>query len=193
MNTDSMNTDPINTDGPMQRRFGNLTVEIVQGDITRQPDVDAVVNAANAQLRPGGGVAGAIHRASGPELDRECRAHAPIAPGEAVITGAYNLPNRAVIHVLGPVYGRDRPEEKLLRACYRNALQLAEREGLVSVATPAVSTGVFGFPVQAAAEAALSEIAFLAGSLTVLSLVRFVLFSRHDFEIHRSALRKTAT
>ena len=183
--------DGMNTDQPIQRCFGDLTVEIVQGDITRQPDIDAVVNAANAQLRPGGGVAGAIHRASGPELDRECRAHAPITPGDAVITRAYNLPNRAVIHVLGPVYGRDKPEEELLRACYRNALDLAEREKLTSIATPAISTGAFGYPVEEAAGAALSEIASIGGLLTSVLLIRFVLFSRHDFEIHRSFLQKT--
>jgi len=136
-------------------------------------------------------VAGAIHRASGPELDRECRAHAPIAPGEAVITDAYNLPNRAVIHVLGPVYGRDKPEAALLGACYRNALELADRRRLSSIASPAISTGVFGYPVEEAADVAISTIVSLAGSLASVLLVRFVLFSHHDFEVHRSALQET--
>ncbi|MFP4067177.1 MAG: macro domain-containing protein, partial [Spirochaetaceae bacterium] len=123
-----------------------VTVECVLGDIVRQPDVDAVVNAANAQLQIGGGVAGAVHRAAGPELAAECRPYAPIRPGEAVITGAGRLPNRHVIHVLGPVYGMDKPEDKLLADCYRNALRRAEENRLSSVAFPAISTGAFGYP-----------------------------------------------
>ena len=91
-----------------------MTIEVVQGDITSQREVDVVVNAANAELRPGGGVAGAIHRAAGPELDRACRSLAPIAPGQAVITSAFDMPNQAVIHVLGPVYGVDEPADRLL-------------------------------------------------------------------------------
>ena len=91
-------------------------MECVQGNIANQPDMDAVVNAANAELRIGGGVAGAIHRAAGPGLEKECRPLAPIRPGQAVITGAHKLPNRYVIHCLGPVYGRDEPAEGLLAA-----------------------------------------------------------------------------
>ncbi|MCF8095488.1 MAG: macro domain-containing protein, partial [Desulfobacteraceae bacterium] len=94
----------------MSRKEANGgTIECVQGDIANQPDVDAIVNAANAELRPGGGVAGAIHRAAGPGLEEECRPLAPILPGQAVITGAHNLPNSHVIHCLGPVYGIDKP------------------------------------------------------------------------------------
>ncbi|MFW5832232.1 MAG: macro domain-containing protein, partial [Prolixibacteraceae bacterium] len=102
-----------------------ITVEMVQGDITQQKDIEAVVNAANAKLLRGGGVAGAIHRTAGPELEKESKKLAPIKPGEAVITGAYNLPNKKVIHCLGPVYGQDKPEDKLLANCYRNALKIA--------------------------------------------------------------------
>ncbi len=104
---------------------GQFTLEVVCGDITRQPDVEAIANAANAELMPGGGVAGAIHRVAGPGLATECRPLAPIAPGAAVLTGGYKLPNRWVIHCLGPVYGHDEPAAVLLTACYRNALQLA--------------------------------------------------------------------
>lgn len=165
-----------------------LTLEIVQGDITRQNDLVAIVNAANAQLLSGGGVAGAIHRAAGPNLEVECRLLAPIRPGQAVITGAHNLPNKHVIHVLGPVYGRDKPERDLLAACYRNALLLADREGLASLATPAVSTGAFGYPPEEAARVALATVIETAPSLRHVRLVRFVLFSPRDLEIHRTVL-----
>jgi O-acetyl-ADP-ribose deacetylase len=106
-----------------RRTLHGVVIECVTGDIVRQSDMDAIVNAANAQLRPGGGVAGAIHRAAGPGLDEECRGFAPIEPGEAVITSGQQLPNRFVIHCLGPVYGRDEPSDRLLAACYRNALR----------------------------------------------------------------------
>src|SRR6056297_2279591 len=96
----------------------DVTIEIVRGDIADQPGMEAVVNAANAQLRTGGGVAGAIHRAAGPGLAEEAGRHAPIAPGQAVITGGHDLPNRYVIHCLGPVYGRDEPADDLLASCY---------------------------------------------------------------------------
>lgn len=126
----------------------DVTIECLQGDIARQPDVEAIVNAANAQLRIGGGVAGAIHRAAGPGLEEECRPFAPIQPGEAVITGGHELPNRHVIHCLGPVYGVDKPADWLLASCYRNALQLAEQHGIRSLAFPAISTGAFGYPIE---------------------------------------------
>jgi O-acetyl-ADP-ribose deacetylase (regulator of RNase III) len=103
------------------------------------------VNAANAQLRSGGGVAGALHRAAGPGLEREASALAPLNPGEAVITSGHDLPNAWVIHCLGPVYGWDHPEDRLLSSCYREALRLAESLGLTSVALPAISTGAFGW------------------------------------------------
>ena len=106
-----------------------VRVECVRGDITSQEDVAAIVNAANAELRSGGGVAGAIHRAAGPGLAREARPLAPISPGEAVITGAHDLPNHYVIHTLGPVYGQDRPEAELLANCYRNSPRSQRRRG----------------------------------------------------------------
>ena len=99
---------------------------------------DVIVNAANAQLTTGGGVAGAIHRAAGPGLEREAVKQAPISPGESVITGAHLLPNRNVIHTLGPVYGQDKPEAQILAECYRSALRLAEEEERSSIAFPAI-------------------------------------------------------
>lgn len=172
----------------MKRTFGAVTVECVRGDITSQDDVDAVVNAANAQLGPGGGVAGAIHRAAGPGLAEEARPLGPIEPGEAVITGAHGLPNRHVIHTLGPVYGQDRPEAELLAGCYRNSLALAEENGIESIAFPAISTGIFGYPVEAAARVALGAVRDEADSLDIVRLVRFVLHSASDLETHEKVL-----
>ena len=165
-----------------------VTIELTTGNIVEQADVDAIVNAANAQLRTGGGVAGAIHRAAGPGLTDETRPLAPIEPGEAVITGGHDLPNPHVIHVLGPVYGRDTPSDELLRAGYENALARAEEHGLSSVAFPAISTGAFGFPVDAAARIALHTILDAAPALTSVALVRFVLFDEETYEAHVEAL-----
>jgi O-acetyl-ADP-ribose deacetylase (regulator of RNase III) len=175
-----------------QRRFGRLTVRLVRGDIADQPDVDAVVNAANARLETGGGVAGAIHRAAGPGLAREARAHAPLRPGEAVITGGHDLANPHVIHVLGPVYGRDEPSDELLAAGYRRALALAEAAGLASVATPAVSTGAFGYPIDEAARVALRTLADLAPELGSVREVRVVLWSERDLDAFQRALDEVA-
>jgi O-acetyl-ADP-ribose deacetylase (regulator of RNase III) len=165
-----------------------MAIECLQGDITRQPDMDAVVNAANAELRPGGGVAGAIHRAAGPGLDRECRALAPIRPGDAVITAAYGLPNRYVIHCLGPIYGRDEPARALLASCYRNALRLAEEKGLASVAFPSISTGAFGYPMEEAAGVALAAIRTELGGLEHVTRVRLVLFDEAARALHQRVL-----
>jgi O-acetyl-ADP-ribose deacetylase (regulator of RNase III) len=172
----------------VRRTVHGVTVECVQGDITSQDDVTAIVNAANAELRSGGGVAGAIHRAAGPGLAEEARPLAPIRPGEAVITGGHNLPNRYVIHTLGPVYGQDRPEAELLANCYRNSLALAEENGIDSLAFPAISTGVFGYPVEEAAEVAIKTVIEETERLEQVRLIRFVLFSEKDFEIHEKVL-----
>jgi O-acetyl-ADP-ribose deacetylase (regulator of RNase III) len=172
----------------MRREFGAVTVECIRGDITAQGDVGAVVNAANARLAPGGGVAGAIHRAAGPDLAEEAVPLGPIEPGEAVITGAYGLPNRYVIHTLGPVYGQDRPEAELLARCYRNSLALAENNSVASIAFPAISTGIFGYPVEEAAETAMQTVREEAERLEVVRLVRFVLFGERDLEAHETVL-----
>ncbi len=173
----------------MKKAFHNVTIETMQGDIANQPDIDAVVNAANAWLKPGGGVAGAIHRGAGPELERECRQYAPIEPGEAVITKGYNLPNNYVIHCLGPVYGQDKPEAELLAACYRNALKRAEEKKITSVAFPAISAGAFGYPVHDACRIALKTVAGMTSSLTSIRLIRFVLYSTSDLEVFERELK----
>jgi O-acetyl-ADP-ribose deacetylase len=170
----------------------DVTIACEQGDIAHQPDVDAIVNAANAQLRSGGGVAGAIHRAAGPGLARECRPLAPIRPGEAVITGGHNLPNAHVIHCLGPVYGVDAPADRLLAECYRNALRLAEDHGIRSIAFPAISTGAFGYPMVAAARVALATVLDLSPTLSTVKLIRFVLFTGADLALHRRVLSELA-
>jgi len=170
--------------------LAGVTVECVKGDIAAQPDMIAVVNAANAQLRTGGGVAGAIHRAAGPGLEAECRPLAPIKPGEAVLTGGHDLPNRHVIHCLGPVYGVDRPEAELLARCYRNALELAERHRIDSVAFPAISTGAFGYPMGEAAEVAFRAILEMAPRLRHVRRIRFVLHGERDREVHEKALAR---
>src|SRR5690606_38570363 len=146
-------------EGAMIRKtLHEVAVECVVGDIVAQSDIDAVVNAANAQLRSGGGVAGALHRAAGPGLEAECRPLAPIRPGQAVITGAHRLPNRHVIHCLGPVYGHDEPATELLADCYRNALRLAEQHGVRSIGFPSISTGAFGYPLPEAAAVAVRTV-----------------------------------
>lgn len=176
----------------VRRTFDGVTVECIQGNIADQPDMDAVVNAANAELRTGGGVAGAIHRAAGPGLYEECRPLAPLRPGEAVITGAHGLPNRYVIHCLGPVYGRDEPAGDLLASCYRNALRLAEEKGISSLAFPAISTGAFGYPAEEAAGIAFETILGCLPELRSVKHIRFVLFDAADQCLHARILEETA-
>jgi O-acetyl-ADP-ribose deacetylase (regulator of RNase III) len=151
-------------------------MRVVQGDITKL-DVDAIVNAANTTLLGGGGVDGAIHRAAGPELLKECRALGGCATGEAKITRGYRLPATYVIHTPGPVWhGGGRGEAALLAACYRNSLALAEQHGLQSIAFPAISCGIYRFPHELAARIAISELRRAQaadGSLRELILVPF--------------------
>jgi O-acetyl-ADP-ribose deacetylase (regulator of RNase III) len=167
---------------------GAVPVELVEGDITAQPGIDAIVNAANAELQTGGGVAGAIHRAAGPGLAEECRPLAPIRPGECVMTTGHRLPNPWVIHCLGPVYGVDEPAADLLAACYRGALELADERGLGSVAFPAISTGAFGYPLELAAGVALRTVLGTAPGLRHVRHIRFVLFGAEAVEVHRAVL-----
>jgi O-acetyl-ADP-ribose deacetylase len=177
----------------MRIRLGPVTLELVTGDITAQGDVDAVVNAANRDLRPGGGVAGAIHAAAGPQLARATAPSAPIEVGEAVVTEAFDLPNRHVIHVLGPRYGTDEPAAELLASCYRAALSQAEHLDLASIAFPAVSTGIFGYPLEAAADIALRTVVDVAPRLRSVRLVRFVLFDDAATRAHARALEALTT
>ena len=168
--------------------LNNIDLEITQGNIVQQPDCEAIVNAANAELRIGGGVAGAIHSIGDPELTEETKKLAPITPGQAVITSAPNLPNKYIIHCLGPVYGKDNPSDKILRDCYENALWLAEDHNIRSVAFPAISTGAFGYPVREAAQVAFDAIDHVSDKLRSVKLVRIVLWDSEDYDVHIKAL-----
>ncbi|PSR23065.1 MAG: RNase III inhibitor [Sulfobacillus acidophilus] len=169
----------------MHRYWGPVTLQCVLGDITRQADIDAIVNAANRWLVAGGGVAGAVHAAAGPELATECRQLAPLQPGQAVITSAYRLPNRYVVHCLGPVWGSDPHPDQLLRDCYANALALADRHEVRSIAFPSISTGSFGYPINEAAPIAVKAILDQTPHLQFVRLVRIVLFSPEDLSVYQ--------
>jgi O-acetyl-ADP-ribose deacetylase (regulator of RNase III) len=178
----------------------SIEIEIVQGDITAQPDMDAIVNAANTDLALGAGVAGAIRRRGGDEIDREARAQGPIRLGEALATGAGRLPNRYVIHAAAMGY---RPEDEavpkragsrssanIIADATRNSLECAEKLKLESVAFPALATGVAGFPVDECADAMLAAVREYACGHRASSVecVRFVLFGDNDCRIFRKRL-----
>lgn len=174
----------------MVKTVHGVKVECLAGDITRQKDMQAVVNAANAQLEPGGGVAGAIHEAAGPALAKACEPLAPIQPTEAVLTDAFNLPNDYVIHCLGPVYGINKPEDLLLRKCYDRILDVAEAHKVESIALPALSTGAFRYPMEAAADVALKAVIDRTCSLSYVKRVRFVLYDNEALDIHEKVLER---
>jgi O-acetyl-ADP-ribose deacetylase (regulator of RNase III) len=174
-------------------------IEIHTGDITKLK-VNAIVNAANERLAPGGGVCGAIHRAAGPELARECAKVGPCPTGDARVTKGYDLPAKWVIHAVGPVWHGgeaagpigSRPEDQLLASCYRHSLELAEQHGLRSVAFPSISTGAYGFPMPRAARIAIEEIQrFLKQSRTVEKVV-VVCFGQPAYATHVATLQELA-
>jgi O-acetyl-ADP-ribose deacetylase (regulator of RNase III) len=169
-----------------------VRIEAVQGDITGQA-VDAIVNAANSSLLGGGGVDGAIHRRGGPAILAECQAVRAerypdgVPTGHAVATTAGELPARWVIHTVGPVYSDSEDRSALLASCHTEALRVADELGATSVAFPAISTGVFGYPVELAAPAAVAAV---RGADTRVELVRFVLFGDEAYEAFSAALRR---
>ncbi|NIQ04499.1 MAG: O-acetyl-ADP-ribose deacetylase [Candidatus Korarchaeota archaeon] len=172
----------------MKLKINDSTLEVIQGDITEQ-NTEAIVNAANNQLAPGGGVAGAIHRAAGPELWEKCKKLGGCETGEAKITHGYNLPASHVIHTVGPVYSGAPEDPKLLTSCYRESLKLAEKNHIESISFPAISTGAFGYPMEEAARVALRTIMnFLKQS--EVSLVRLVLYDSKALKIHETVLKK---
>lgn len=163
-------------------------IEIIQGDITKQ-DADAIVNAANCSLLGGGGVDGAIHRAAGPELLAECRTLNGCETGKAKITRGYRLPAKYVIHTPGPVWhGGGRGEAELLASCYRSCLTLASENGCKTVDFPSISTGVYHFPLDKAAEIAINTISDYLGTHGDIERVRMVCFDGRTFAQYEKAL-----
>ena len=173
----------------MELRVGKATLEIVKGDITKEK-VDAIVNAANPRLTPGGGVSGAIHRAAGKELWEECKKLGGCKTGEAKITRGYNLPAKYVIHTVGPVYRGREEDAELLAACYKNSLKLAMEHGLKSIAFPAISTGIYGYPVEEAARVAIKAIVDFLKNNEGIEKVKMVLYTDGAYEIHKKVLKE---
>ena len=164
----------------------NITV--IKGDITKL-HVGAIVNAANSELRGGGGVDGAIHRSGGPKIMEECSKIGGCPTGEAVITTAGNLPARFVIHTVGPIWaGGNKNEEKLLANAYDNSLKLAMKKGLKSIAFPNISTGVYGFPKDLASSIAIETVRNFQNSQNIIIEVTFVCFDDENYNLYKKEL-----
>jgi O-acetyl-ADP-ribose deacetylase (regulator of RNase III) len=169
--------------------IGHCTLDLLQANITRRA-VDAIVNAANNSLLGGGGVDGAIHRAAGPELLQACRKLNGCPTGEARITPGFQLPARYIIHTVGPVWqGGEQGEAELLASCYRNSLALAEQHQLSSIAFPAISCGVYGYPPAQASQVALSEILQFMPHSQFIKQIELIAFSENMLQVFQSALQ----
>jgi O-acetyl-ADP-ribose deacetylase len=165
-----------------------MRVSLLEGDITKI-QVDAIVNAANTSLLGGGGVDGAIHRAAGPELLAECRTLGGCPTGEARITGGYHLPAKHVIHTVGPIWGGgDRGEPELLARCYRNSLELATKHRVRNIAFPAISCGIYGYPIRDACQIAVRETLAYLDTHELPENVTFVCFGSEIYDAYRAAL-----
>ena len=166
-------------------------ISAVTGDITKL-NVDAIVNAANRSLLGGGGVDGAIHRAAGPQLLEECRTLNGCETGEAKITKGYNLPAKHVIHTVGPVYSRESNPAELLANCYKNSLALARDKNLQSIAFPAISCGVYGYPLEEACKIAVDAVREFLKSSALPEKAVFVLFGERDLQVYAHYLASLA-
>jgi O-acetyl-ADP-ribose deacetylase len=173
----------------MEIKIGNSKLHILKGDITKQK-TDAIVNAANKYLSPGGGVSGAIHRAAGQKLWQECLKLGGCRTGEAKITNGYDLAAKFVIHTVGPVYSGKEQDETDLANSYRNSLELAKKHGLKSISFPSISTGIFGYPVDKAAEIALKTITGFLSNNGEIEIVQIVLFDENSFSVFKDAASK---
>lgn len=165
----------------MEWTINGVSFVAERGDITKQ-DTEAVVNAANKELAPGGGVAGAIHRAAGQELTEHCRELGRCETGEAVLTPGFDLEAGYIIHTVGPVYDSDPNPEQSLRDSYRNSLELAVEEGIRSVSFPLLSTGAFGYPVEEASRVAVETVREYLQENEQFDEIRFILWGESDFE-----------
>ncbi|MFO7842362.1 MAG: O-acetyl-ADP-ribose deacetylase [Bacteroidales bacterium] len=164
-------------------------IEIIQDDITKL-EVDAIVNAANKSLLGGGGVDGAIHRAAGKELLEECKTLNGCETGEAKITKGYHLPAKFVIHTVGPVWhGAQNKESELLANCYKNSLNLALKNNIKTIAFPNISTGVYGFPKDKAAETAIKTVTDFLGHTNQIEKVYFVCFDNENYSLYQELLK----
>lgn len=181
---------------PLCVSIGRAELVILTGDLTEQ-STDAIVNAANSGLRGGGGVDGAIHRAGGPTILKECQKyvqrHGPLAPGKAMITSGGNLKAQFVIHAVGPIYKNDRESAPVLTSAYRESLRLAESMNVRSVSFPAISTGAYGYPLPKAAKIAVAAILAHLRSGVQLARVEIVCFNKPSFAAHCEALTNAVT
>jgi len=168
--------------------YKGVVVKIVRGDITEQ-DTDAVVNAANKKLSPGGGVAGAIHSAAGSRLWEECKKIGRCETGEAVITKGYKLPAKWIVHTVGPVWASRHEDPEMLSACYNNSLTIADKHNIRSISFPAISTGAFGYPLEEGAEIAVKAVSEVIENLSSVKLIQFVLFDDKAYNIFEEKLK----
>ncbi len=168
--------------------YKNITIRVLKGDITKQ-NTDAVVNAANKRLAPGGGVAGAIHSAAGYMLWEECKKIGVCETGKAVITKGYKLPAKWIIHTVGPVWSNRKEDPLMLSASYENSLILADENNIKSISFPAISAGAFGYPLEEAAEVAVATVCRVAGKLSAVKLVQFVLYDDRAYRVFEEKIK----